>query len=268
MSTLEKLALPAIAILASVTWVMSLVMDPQAFGEHWAIREDGLLEMFTFFALAGCSALCFYRGWTLRGQRSAAFVAALFAGSALLAFGAGEEISWGQRIFSVPSPEFFQVHNAQGETNLHNMVVGGVGLNKLIFGKVLAGVLIAYLVGLPLAYHRSEAVRRQVDALALPVPRTHHTLSILAIVAMVETSSAGKRGEINEFAISSILLLILLNSLNSQIFRRNDQQPALATDSQATTGPPAATASHTTADPGGPRRREAPAAARQRRRAA
>ena len=36
-------------------------------------------------------------------------------------FGAGEEISWGQRIFNVESSEYFLENNAQGETNLHNM---------------------------------------------------------------------------------------------------------------------------------------------------
>ncbi len=223
MSTLEKLAIPAIVILSVVAYAMSKVMASNAFGDHWVAREDGLLEMLTFCALATCAGLCLYRGWSLRGQRSPAFIAMLVAGSAVLAFGAGEEISWGQRILGIESPEFFQTHNGQGETNLHNLVVGGVGVNKLIFGKILAGVLISYLVALPLAYRRSSAIRGWVDALAIPVPRLHHTLTILAIVAMVETSSAGKRGEINEFAISSILLLILLNAQNRQIFRRREQ---------------------------------------------
>lgn len=220
MSTLEKLVIPAIVCLSAVAFVLSLVMDSTDFGNHWVAREDGLLEMFTFFALLMSSAICFYRGWTLRGQRSTAFVAAMFAGSALLLFGAGEEISWGQRMLAIESPEFFQVHNGQGETNLHNMVVGGVGINKLIFGKVLAVVLVSYLIALPIAYARSQAVRKRVDALAIPVPRPHHTITALAVVALVETSSAGKRGEINEFAISTIVLLILLNAQNSKIFQR------------------------------------------------
>jgi hypothetical protein len=44
----------------------------------------------------------------------------------ILAFGffviAGEEISWGQRIFQVQSPEFFLQYNEQQELNIHNFL--------------------------------------------------------------------------------------------------------------------------------------------------
>lgn len=33
-----------------------------------------------------------------------------------------EEISWGQRLFSIESPEFFQQHNYQDEITLHNFL--------------------------------------------------------------------------------------------------------------------------------------------------
>ena len=35
-----------------------------------------------------------------------------------------EEISWGQRIFGVQSPDFFKAHNRQNEINLHNFARG------------------------------------------------------------------------------------------------------------------------------------------------
>jgi len=34
----------------------------------------------------------------------------------------GEEISWGQRLFGIEAPEFFEEHNIQAETNLHNFI--------------------------------------------------------------------------------------------------------------------------------------------------
>jgi hypothetical protein len=41
---------------------------------------------------------------------------------ALLFFvGFGEEISWGQRLFHLNTPEYIQTHNMQGEINLHNL---------------------------------------------------------------------------------------------------------------------------------------------------
>ncbi|MDA3902223.1 MAG: tetratricopeptide repeat protein [Desulfuromusa sp.] len=36
----------------------------------------------------------------------------------------GEEISWGQRIFNLMTPDFFEKHNLQNETNLHNFFTG------------------------------------------------------------------------------------------------------------------------------------------------
>jgi len=40
-----------------------------------------------------------------------------------------EEISWGQRIFGIESPDFFKRYNLQRETNLHNMLVGPISTN-------------------------------------------------------------------------------------------------------------------------------------------
>lgn len=34
-----------------------------------------------------------------------------------------EEISWGQRIFSIQTPQYFKEHNDQGELTLHNLLV-------------------------------------------------------------------------------------------------------------------------------------------------
>ena len=46
----------------------------------------------------------------------------LLLGFALLFFfAAGEEISWGQRIFNVATPETLKAINAQGELNVHNI---------------------------------------------------------------------------------------------------------------------------------------------------
>jgi hypothetical protein len=218
MMPFEKFALPFVFALAAIGYGASWMMTSNEFAYHWIAREDGLLEMGTFFALLAGAALCLYRAWTLRSERSRHFVAMLVATAVVLIFGAGEEISWGQRIFGIETPEFFQAHNRQNETNLHNLVVAGVGVNKLIFGKLLAIGLVCYLIPLGLLYRRSDRFATLVDRFAIPIPRLYHTVAILAIVAVVETSPAGKRGEINEFAISTIAFLILLNPSNRSIF--------------------------------------------------
>lgn len=65
----------------------------------------------------------------------------------------GEEISWGQRIFNLATPEFFETHNLQNETNLHNFFTGPIettlkrSLEYLIaLGLVTYGLLYPLLV--------------------------------------------------------------------------------------------------------------------------
>lgn len=65
----------------------------------------------------------------------------------------GEEISWGQRIFNLTTPEFFAAHNLQNETNLHNFFTGPLkttlkqSLEYLIaFGLILYGLLYPLLM--------------------------------------------------------------------------------------------------------------------------
>lgn len=227
MSPLEKRAYPLIFTIAAISYVMSIVMPNEAFSDHWMIREDGLLEWITALALLSGAALCGYRCWTLRHCRPKSFVFCTAAAAAILFFGMGEEISWGQRIFNIQTPEFFLAKNVQSETNLHNLEIGGIRINKLIFGKVLAVVILTYLL-LPVWYQRSRAARQFLNRLAVPVPRLHQILAILAVVLVVETSSASKRGEINEFALSTTFLLILLNPRNLWIFRPGTPSPSEA----------------------------------------
>ncbi len=58
---------------------------------------------------------------------------------------AGEEISWGQRLFDIPTPEFFSAHNLQQETNLHNFFTGPIStLTKQGIEYCIAAGLVGY----------------------------------------------------------------------------------------------------------------------------
>lgn len=61
----------------------------------------------------------------------------------------GEEISWGQRIFDIPTPDFFLTHNQQNETNLHNFFTGPI---KSTSKNLLEYLLAAGLTGYGLVY--------------------------------------------------------------------------------------------------------------------
>lgn len=101
-------------------------------------------------------------------------------GLSLLFFVAGgEEISWGQRIFSVATPESLRAINVQGETNLHNIE----GVN----GSVRAFSLLALwgiFVVIPVAT-LFEPTDKVIRRLRLPVANWGATLAIVASTAIM-----------------------------------------------------------------------------------
>ena len=109
----------AVAIVFS--YAALFILGPAA-TDLW-VREDGIVEWLGAVSLLAGSILFFLI--LIRGRRDGQLVAfkqIVVAGLALLFFvGAGEEISWGQRIFGVATPPELQTLNKQGELNLHNL---------------------------------------------------------------------------------------------------------------------------------------------------
>jgi hypothetical protein len=79
-------------------------------------REDGPLEYLTALLAIGAAVLILIG--LPRCDRPSRIFASLVAIAAILF--AGEEISWGQRIFGFESTGIFATANSQGETNFHN----------------------------------------------------------------------------------------------------------------------------------------------------
>lgn len=104
---------------------------------EWLTQEDGLLEWTQFgcFAAAGAAGLVA----TARLRSRDRVAAILLAGFTLVAvFAAGEEISWGQRIFGWGTPEALEEINHQGETTVHNIMPVQTTFNYV---QLLAGLL-------------------------------------------------------------------------------------------------------------------------------
>jgi tetratricopeptide (TPR) repeat protein len=82
-----------------------------------------------------------------------------------------EEISWGQRLFGWSSPELFKTRNIQGETNLHNFLVGPVRTTaKSLVEYLLAGALLLYGVAYPALLWRKNAAAAWLDRRGLASP--------------------------------------------------------------------------------------------------
>src|SRR5215218_8320691 len=68
--------------------------------------EDGLVEWLTVLGLLLGSAVCIYRFVNLLKKRNWIFLTLTFLLGILLFAVAGEEVSWGQRLFDIQSSEF------------------------------------------------------------------------------------------------------------------------------------------------------------------
>jgi len=108
------LGIPALAVV--------YVVHKWAF--YWLLREDHVVEwsQFGFLVIASLGALVAAVRYARQGRW---LLAALLLLVAVTAFGmAGEEISWGQRVFGWSTPADLAHGNRQGETNLHNIDIG------------------------------------------------------------------------------------------------------------------------------------------------
>ena len=189
--------------------------------------EDGVIEWLTVLGLALTSIACFRRVVLLKGEKSRLFLFMTILLGLAFFFGAGEEISWGQRIFNTQSSEFFQQHNAQGETNLHNLVVGGKKINKIIFGVGLHLVLLIYLLILVPLYKRKQGLKNFMDRYAVPIATPYQVISYLIALTTIQIiMDDSKRGELAEFAGSFLFFLNIAFPYNSEIFQPSRKKEA------------------------------------------
>lgn len=126
------------SILFSVTSLLAMVcfvFYPSAY--LWLTYEDLIVEWAQFYFLL--AAIVFLLG-TIGQQKEYRLWLFLLLGMCL--YVAGEEISWGQRLFNFDVPQLFQQYNLQRETNLHNFVVGPYDTLLKRFSEVLVALIL------------------------------------------------------------------------------------------------------------------------------
>src|SRR5215204_4935544 len=174
----EKLTLTFILIISLIAFGF-LFFSPSFLDIY--LGEDGIVEWLTVVGLFAGFLVCAYRFIKLFRLRNWWFLTVVFVLGLLLFIAAGEEISWGQRILGIESSEYFIQNNAQGETNIHNLVVNGVKINKLVFSTILISVLGLYLSVLPLLYKYNTSVKKFINRSGIPVPRLYQILGFLVL---------------------------------------------------------------------------------------
>ena len=184
-------------------------------------KEDGFVEYGTALLLFCSSILLFSRFIKLQKTKKTLWKLGILAIAFVFIFGAGEEISWGQRIFNIESSAYFKENNAQAETNLHNMVVNGKKINKLIFSQMLTVILIIYLLILPFIYRKFTGIKKLVDNFAVPIVKWHQTIAFLLTTAILVFISSNRKWELYELAFGVIFFLIFLSPFNKEIYEAN-----------------------------------------------
>lgn len=214
-------ALILVAVFLAFAVVLNLV-NPQVFADEFTV-EDGFIEWMTSVTLFGAFCFSVHRAataWRLFDYRGR-FILLLIA--LVCIFGAGEEISWGQRVFDIETPQSLMERNAQQELNLHNLTFEWNGeevkINRLVFGRLLTVALLTYLFVLTPLYHRRPRFGRFIDSWAIPVPTTYQIVAYLAVVAVVELLiDSSKRGEMTEFGGAIVFMLNVVFPANRHIY--------------------------------------------------
>lgn len=148
------------------------------------IKENGFYQTLTAIAFLVASLFLimayFFDGdgndfGILKTKRNV-FVLAL---ALLLFIGAGEELSWGQHMLGFEAPEAIAKHNAQGELNIHNLVVvsrrnsdgsykTGLGL-WLTVDRMFALFWFGFCVCIPLLAISATQVRDFLQRINIPI---------------------------------------------------------------------------------------------------
>lgn len=214
-----RLTEKGILILTAIVVVVGFVVffrDPALFEQY--TYEDGLVEWLTVLGLLLGAAICVYRFVKLLGKRRWIFLAITLLLGLMLFVVAGEEVSWGQRIFGIKSSAFFQQNNLQQETNFHNLVVNGVKINKLIFTFGLIAALGAFLLVLPYLYRRHAGIKAWADSWGILIPRNYQIAAFLLLFAITALLKHNKNAELLECGAGLLFFLIVRYPLNREIF--------------------------------------------------
>ena len=154
---LNALALGAVPVLAALFF-----LDRQAF--RVVLNEDGVVEWAQVLMWAGSGGIgAWIAAERLRsGYRGQAI---LWIGFALVTlFLAGEELSWGQRLLDLETPEVLEEINRQDEINLHN-----IGRTLTVFNAALF-IASAYAIAAEWIQRRWNFAGRLADGDRLYVP--------------------------------------------------------------------------------------------------
>jgi hypothetical protein len=145
------LALPHL-LLGLLTAGLLTLAEFDGRGFRRLMQEDGWAEWATFAAFAMAAWFTLRRA---RDDLSPLYRAWLIGLGIFCIFVAGEEISWGQRLFGYRPPDFFLEQNFQQEANLHNLLKSWLDTRFVVMAIAIAYGVIGPLLGFLLLVPRA-----------------------------------------------------------------------------------------------------------------
>lgn len=206
-SLVYQLIMSAVVLLVFVVWVEVAPDNLRGWTE-----EDGVIENLTslFFGLSAVGfVLVARRSQFLKNKKSGLRYTMVVAWIVLMFVFCGEEISWGQRIFGIETPESIGAVNKQDELNIHNIEF----VDTFMGGKYRYLSLMMLAIGLAFPLFAAFPIgRRTIQWWAFPV--TPAGFSIVFVGAywfgkyyVNESFNDADASEVREFLLSAGMLL-------------------------------------------------------------
>jgi hypothetical protein len=179
----KSLPFPAVVyiillVYMSISYTALMLHEPYL---DMAIKEDNFFENASFlglFVTAVLFLLAFIKSRRPEHRASNPPLKQLsFIVLALVfIFGAGEEISWGQRIFDIETPQVLKKENVQDEINVHNMAIFEGKESLVTVDTLFTTFTFTFTLLVPLVASRFTMFERFFNKL-MPVP--HWSLGLL-----------------------------------------------------------------------------------------
>lgn len=227
---LYRKTLYTLVAIGAIYWLISYLMPfvlPAETTVNLMTREDSLMEYltFVFFFLAGVFfVLMFIQSHTgnnflfIRTKKN--FIYLLFA--LVFFFGAGEEISWGQRIFGFSTPDELAEVNEQGEVTVHNLPMFNSSDPSNLFqmNRLFLMFWFVFTVVIPLVSKLSARVRLWLIQIGMPIANLEFGVMLCIAYAaskiyveMEKFDEIIYSGRITEVRENQEALLLMLASL-------------------------------------------------------
>ena len=184
-------------------------INPSIYNE--IVKEDGVIEYISAIALLISSAIIFKSIFNNKKHLKLSQKIGLIIMSVVLFFGFGEEISWGQRIFNINSPDFFLENNLQSETNIHNLNIYGIKLNKWIFTYLLVGLFSIYFLFIPIISRRYKWMKNVVMQYSIPIPKLEYSAVFIIMSIALNILKIPRIAEMWECVFSITMIIICLH---------------------------------------------------------